>query len=198
LNATSVPLPDTLAGASVEIGGVKAPAYFASDGQINAVLPYGIPVGGELDVTVKRGEAMAFTRTVNTTAAAPGIFAYGNQLGVVVGYGPSGAENLADSSHPVTADQVIVAYATGLGDVNPAVKAGTLTPLNQLSRTLAAVTMTIGGVPARVDFAGLTPGSTGLYQINAVVPKGVTPGNRIPVVIKAAGQSSVPVYIAVR
>jgi uncharacterized protein (TIGR03437 family) len=191
-------LPNTLAGASVEINGINAPVFFASDGQVNAILPYGISVDRPSNVMVKRGDAWAVSRSVRITPAAPGIFAYGDQLGIVVGVSAGGAQALADSVHPVTAQQVIVAYATGLGEVSPAVKAGTQTPLSPLSRTVAPVTMTIGGVAARVDFAGLTPGSTGLYQINAVVPAGVTPGSRVPVVVKAADQSSAPVYISVR
>ena len=198
LSAPSVPLPETLAGASVEIGGVKAPIFFASDGQLNAIIPYGLPVDGVLDVTVMRGDAIAVARTVRMTAAAPGVFAYGEQRGIVVGFRADGAQTLAEPTAPVTAGQVIVAYATGLGEVNPPIQAGSQTPLSPLSRTVAPVTMTIGGIEAHIDFAGLTPGSTGLYQINAVVPVGVTPGDRVPVVIRAARRSSVPTYISVR
>ena len=198
LSAPSVPLPETLAGASVEIGGVKAPVYFASDGQVNAIVPYGLPVDRPLDITVQRGDAISVARSVSMTAAAPGVFAYGEQRGIVVGYRANGAQTLADASDPVAANQVIVAYATGLGEVSPAVRAGTQTPLSPLSRTVVPVTMTIGGIEGRIDFAGLTPGSTGLYQINATVPAGVTAGDRVPVVVQAAGQSSAPVYMSVR
>jgi uncharacterized protein (TIGR03437 family) len=37
------------------------------------------------------------------------------------------------------------------------------------------VTVTIGGVNAPVFFAGLIPGFTGLYQVNATVPTGIAP-----------------------
>jgi len=59
------------------------------------------------------------------------------------------------------------------------------------------VTATIGAVAASVQFAGLTPGFAGLYQVNAVVPPGVVAGNQVPLVLTAAGQSSAPVTIAV-
>jgi uncharacterized protein (TIGR03437 family) len=60
------------------------------------------------------------------------------------------------------------------------------------------VKVTIGGIDARVFFAGLTPGFTGLYQVNAYVPAGVTPGDNVPLVITQAGRSSPPVSISVR
>jgi uncharacterized protein (TIGR03437 family) len=37
-----------------------------------------------------------------------------------------------------------------------------------------------------------------LYQVNATVPAGVTPGDHVPVVVTAAGQQSSPVTISVR
>jgi len=53
-----------------------------------------------------------------------------------------------------------------------------------------AVTVTIGGVSEAAEFAGLAPGYPDLYQVNAVVPAGVQPGNSVPVVLTVAGQSS--------
>jgi uncharacterized protein (TIGR03437 family) len=105
---------------------------------------------------------------------------------------------VADSAHPVEAGEVIVIYCTGLGEVDPPVAAGTIAPLTQLSRTVNPVTVTIGGIPARVDFAGLTPGSVGLYQVNAVVPGGIASSDHAEVIISVAGQQSRPVTIAVK
>ena len=50
---------------------------------------------------------------------------------------------------------------------------------------------------AQVLFAGLTPGFTGLYQVNVIVPGGVTPADNVPVVISVAGQTSLPVTIGI-
>ena len=60
------------------------------------------------------------------------------------------------------------------------------------------VTLTIGGVPAQVFFAGVTPGFAGLYQVNATVPSGVTPGNAVPLVISQGSNTSQTVNIAVK
>ncbi len=58
--------------------------------------------------------------------------------------------------------------------------------------------VTIGGKGSTVVFSGLTPGLVGVYQINAVVPPGVTAGDQVPVVINISGQVSPAVTIAVK
>jgi uncharacterized protein (TIGR03437 family) len=60
------------------------------------------------------------------------------------------------------------------------------------------VTVTIGGQSVVPLFAGLTPGYSGLYQINVTVPQGITPGDQVPVSILAAGQTSSQVVTSVR
>ena len=60
------------------------------------------------------------------------------------------------------------------------------------------VTVSIGAVDAKVSFAGLLPGTIGVYQVKAVIPSGVSPGNNVPVVITVAGQQSQPATIAIR
>jgi uncharacterized protein (TIGR03437 family) len=37
----------------------------------------------------------------------------------------------------------------------------------------------IGGKAAGVEFAGLTPGLAGVYQVNAKVPSGLRPGRHV-------------------
>ena len=131
-------------------------------------------------------------------AAAPGIFSTdGQSQGIIEGFDGTNYK-LADASNPVTAGQTIVIYCTGLGEVSPSITAGNPTPLSPLSNTVNKVTVTIGGQDAPVAFSGLTPGQTGLYQVNAVVPAGVAPGSQVQVVMTAAGQQSAPVTIAVR
>ena len=44
----------------------------------------------------------------------------------------------------------------------------------------------------------LTPGFTGLYQINARVPAGVMAGGEVPLVIEQSGRQSPPVKLVVR
>ena len=62
--------------------------------------------------------------------------------------------------------------------------------LTQLSNTVNAVSVGIGGVSVTPLFSGLTPGFVGLYQINAVVPQGTASGTaQVQVVMPAASSN---------
>ena len=56
--------------------------------------------------------------------------------------------------------------------------------------------VTIGGQNAQVLFSGLAPTVVGLYQLNVVVPAGVS--GTAPVVINIGGASSKPSNIVVQ
>jgi uncharacterized protein (TIGR03437 family) len=49
-----------------------------------------------------------------------------------------------------------------------------------------------------VTFSGLAPGFIGEYQVNVLVPAGVTPGSAVPVVLTIGGVTSNTVTMAVQ
>jgi uncharacterized protein (TIGR03437 family) len=61
------------------------------------------------------------------------------------------------------------------------------------------VTVTIGGLPCQINYAGAAPGYvSGLLQINAKVPTGVTAGPNIPVQVtigKSSSQSAITLAV---
>ena len=93
-------------------------------------------------------------------------------------------------------DELLI-YAAGFGITNPQETDAAPATATPLLHTAGAATMTIGGQPALVDFAGLAPGFAGLYQINAAVPAGVH-GNALPVGLSVSGQAGPPVTMAVQ
>jgi len=195
--ASTLPLPMDLAGSSLIFAGQSAPLLFASDGQVNAIVPYGILVNTPQQVVVARSSALSVPQSVIFAAAAPGIFTVnssGSGQGIIVA---ADTNAIADANHPIKAGQAIVIYCTGLGEVTPAVPTGSPAPFTQLSHTVEPISVTIDGMAADVLFSGLTPGFVGFYQVNAMVPYGVTPGAQVPVTISGAGQQSKPVIIAV-
>jgi uncharacterized protein (TIGR03437 family) len=123
------------------------------------------------------------TQTFTLAPASPGIFTLdgsGAGDGVIVHTDNS----LVSAAQPAGAGEEVMIYATGLGATNPSFATGTAA--NQVNTTVLPVSMTIGGKAATVTYAGLTLGWVGLYQVNAIVPSGLT-GSQ-PVVI-AVGSS---------
>ncbi len=196
--AQSLPLPNRLSDAEVIIGGRSLPLNFASNGQINAQIPYDLPLNTEHQIVVRRGDTISVPEVVTVASAQPAIYTQdqsGRGPGVIV----KANNSVVTPANPVRSGEVIVIYCNGLGAVNPPVAAGRPAPLaGPLSNTVNPVTLSIGGRPATVSFAGLTPGIPGLYQINAVVPAGLPASDTTEVRITVAGQQSVPVTIAVR
>jgi len=195
--SSSLPLENSLAGTVVTVAGRALPLLFASDGQINAQIPYGIPVNTRHQLVVRRGSAVALPESITVAETQPAIFTK-NQSGRGQGVILDTSFRYAEPGNAVQAGDVIIIYCSGLGAVDPPVEAGTAAPGSPLSGVKNFVTLTIGGVEAQVFFGGLAPGFAGLYQVNAFVPGGVEPGDEAPVVLSSAGQSSAPVTMAVR
>jgi uncharacterized protein (TIGR03437 family) len=193
----TTPVPTSLSGAQVRLGDQLLPLFYARDNQINAQVPFGLPVNTKLQLVVTHGSTLSVPSDLSVAAAQPAVFST-NQQGTGQGAIVNGVTNvLADAGHPLHAGDVATIYCTGLGSVNPAVPEGVAASTTVLSRTTTPVTVTIGGKDAAVSFSGLAPGFVGLYQVNAVVPAGLS-SDAVPVVLTTSGQSSPPVTISVR
>ena len=195
--ASSLPLPKTLAGASLQVGGFEAPLFYSSGGQVNAQLPFELPPNSRPQLIVKGADFVTVPETITVATARPGIFTTtqdGKGQGVIMDVN----NRLADAANPAKASDVVVVYCTGLGATNPAVRSGETAPTSPLAKVTTPVTVTIGGQPATVQFAGLTPGFVGLYQVNVQIPSGINPGSSVPLVISQDGVPSNTVTLAIR
>jgi uncharacterized protein (TIGR03437 family) len=157
------------------------------------VLPYGISANTMQQVIVSRGASISVPQPIIIAPAAPGIFTTDGSQANAVDHN----NKVVDPGNPATAGDSIVVYCTGLGEVNPAVAAGQMTPATPPSPTVTPVSVTIGGVDTAVTFSGLMPGAVGIYQVQTTIPAGVSPGDHVPVVLSAAGQLSAPASIAI-
>ena len=196
----SLPLATQLGATQAILAGRQLPLQFAVDGQINAIIPYDVPANATQQLIVMNGPAISVPEPIVIALAQPAVFTKdlnGRGAGIVVAVKADRTQFVIDASHPISVGDIAVIYCAGLGAVTPAVPAGTAASLTTLSNTVNPVTVTIGGQNAPVGFAGLAPGFAGLYQVNATVPGGITPGNDVPLVITAAGQKSATVTIAV-
>ncbi|MBI2817237.1 MAG: hypothetical protein HYX72_09885 [Acidobacteria bacterium] len=184
--ASSLPLPTILGGATVRIGGIDAPLLFVSPYQLNLQVPYDVPLSNTT-VTIVLDGVESGPLPVIIGAASPGVFTLssdGNGAGIFL----HGSDfSLVTRTNPAKPGEVILIYVTGLGAVLPGVASGSVAPGDPPASAAASVSVQIGGLDAGTPaFAGLAPGFAGLYQINVSVPSGVTPGD-IPLVVTAAG-----------
>src|SRR5262245_54014917 len=187
--ADRVPLPRELAGVSVEINGVSAPLHVVSPGQINVQVPYETAPGQAAAVVFANGTGRP-PIPFSVASAAPGVFAYAGTSRAIAA-NQDGVLNSAAT--PESRGRALVFYVTGLGAMNPPVATGDAPPFDRLSRAVAPVTATVGGVNAQVDFAGLTPGYVGLGQVNLIIPDGAPTGDAVPVVIQGSKAATVSI-----
>src|SRR5262249_19764130 len=130
--------------------------------------------------------------TVNVAPVAPGIFQFGANRAVVQNEDYS--VNTADN--PAKTGSYVIAYLTGAGEVDNPVPTGMPASATILSRHKATVSVSIGGHPADMAFAGLTPSFVGLTQVNLQIPI-LAPGT-YPLVVTVNGIASNSALITVK
>ena len=179
--APSLPLPTTLGNVQVSVNGVFAPISYVSPTQINILVPYEIS-GGYATFQVSSGLGLSNAVTLYERDTAPGVFT-STTGGFAPGVGPAAALHADFSpvtqSDPARVGETLQLYVTGLGAVNPAVADGAAAAVKPLSLVVADIGVFVDGQPATVTFKGLAPGFAGLYQVNFVVPSGVTSGQLV-------------------
>jgi endo-1,4-beta-xylanase len=173
----------TAAAAQVMFGNYAAPILYAGPSQINAVVPFEVVPGQTVEVTVTNNGQSSTPVSIPVTQAVPAIFNIGGTQAAVLNQDLT----INGVNNPAPPGSVIVVYATGGGLLSAPVQDG------QLPTTLinvADTTLTVGGQPAAIEFAGLAPGFSGVLQINATLPAGITPGPSVPIILTISGTSS--------
>ena len=186
-----------VAGVSALIGGYPAPILYASQTQINTVVPY--EVSGQSAITVQTLNMLKPTLqwTVPSATSAPEIFT-ADATGLGGGAILNADSSLNSPSNPAVQGTPIQIFATGEGLTNPPGKTGSLATSEH--QPVLPVSVSIGGVQAQLVYEGSAPGEIqGLFQINAIVPNGITPGNAVPILLTVGqAQSQAGVTIAVQ
>jgi len=182
-------LSTELADTKVLFNGTPAPLFYTQDSQVNAQAPYEIAGAPTADVEVffqgeSRGKA-----TVVVAASAPGIFTLSAGAGRAVALNQDGSLN--SPIKPARQASIVTLYATGDGLTQPASTAGKPATA-PFPVPVLPVTLTVGGYPAQILFAGEAPGYAGLLQVNARLPGGFVPAGNVPVVLSVGAASSQP------
>ena len=181
-------LPTSLNGVRVTLDGHAMPLIYVGPNQINAQVPFEVAPGSR-GLVVDNGNGPSKSASVSVVAAAPAIF-----------FSPTPAVlknanySLVSGTNPAKAGDVLLVYATGMGQTSPALTTGGLVPAAELAYTIP-VTATIGGKAATVVYSIAAPGFAGLYQVAVTVPAGVA--GSLPLVLRegAAGSNAVSVAV---
>ena len=183
-------LPASLDQVSVSIDGKPAYVEYISATQINVLAPDDATTGNvQIQVTAAGQTSNSFT--AQKQPYAPAFFTFDNGKYVAAehsDYSLLGASGLIAgvTTTPAQPGEVVLLYGTGFGPTSPA------TPTDQLVTAEASlpansVQISIGGVAAAVQFAGLT--GSGLYQFNVTVPSSLPSGDA-PVLATIGGLST--------
>jgi uncharacterized protein (TIGR03437 family) len=187
--ASSLPFPTNLSGTSVLLGGVQAPLYYVSPGQINALAPFELTPGVPYQVLVTVGGAITTPDQFTVTPGSPGIAAFPNGSIIAVHLDNS----LVTDASPAKPGEIVVLYLAGLGSSQnqPPTGSGAPVPPTEPNNP---VTLELGGKAIPTLFVGLTPGAVGLYQINFTVPADTPDGNPQLTVSQAGTSSNVTIF----
>jgi uncharacterized protein (TIGR03437 family) len=185
--------PPVLGGVCVTLNNQPMPLLMTSADQINAQIPTDLTPGRyPLVVRSLDRKVAAIGQTVQVTRYAPAIFTDPETQEVLL-FRQDGSRVTRDA--PARRDERLMMFATGLGATTGArIAPGQPSPASPLAETDPAEVF-FGDSRYRqaeviVDWAGLTPGFIGLYQINLRVPGDHMRGERLPVLLRIGGAES--------
>jgi uncharacterized protein (TIGR03437 family) len=190
------PLTTSLGGTSVTIGGYAAPLLYVSATQINCQVPFEVPAGSPADVIVTNAGQTSNTVGVTVGDYAVGVFTYTRTSSAVDPVVTHANYQLVTPANPALPNEALIVYATGIGKLTDRPSTGALASSSPLATAWDEPTVTVGGSPAQVLFAGLAPDFVGLAQLNIQLPANVPAGN-LAMRIESPGDSSPSVNLAV-
>ena len=168
-------MPTQLDGVSVSVNGKAAYVSYISPTQVNILTPpEAISGTAAVRVTVKSAASAVFN--VQGQTASPAFFVYGGSYAAATHangslIGPSAL--YPGATTPAKPGETVVLYGNGFGNSSVPVVAGASTQSGNLT---PLPVITIGGIAAAVQFAGLVfPGE---YQFNVVVPSNTPDGDQ--------------------
>jgi uncharacterized protein (TIGR03437 family) len=186
-NSQSTTLPDFLADVRVYVDNLTSPLIYVGPTQINFVVPDNL-LAGNVPVRVVRQGVTGPEVTIALTDAAPRLFATEGGYAIA----QHGADyTVVTPDAPARPGEVIVLYATGLGRTAPQPATFEIPQYPGLLVSHLQLFLDGSEVSAgRIFYAGLTPGSAGVYQVNLVLPDQM--GSNPEIRVTVAGQESTP------
>jgi uncharacterized protein (TIGR03437 family) len=195
--ATTNKIESSLGGTQVMVNGSAAPLLYARQDEVATVIPDA--VAGQTSITLQvqfQGQSTP-TMNVPVAAIAPGLFTIdgsGRGQGAILNQD----ESVNSMANPAARGSIVALFGTGGGATDPqlAEDAIATAPYPKLTNS---VTVTIGGQPADIEYAGAAPDLAAVFVISARIPKSIQPGYKVPVVVNIGGiKTQAGVWLAVQ
>jgi uncharacterized protein (TIGR03437 family) len=206
-SATTVPLPTTLAGTTVQIKDSAgrerlAPLFFVAANQINYLLPAG-SAPGPATVTIISGEGQISVGEININHVAPGLFsADSSGRGVAAGFVLRVLANNTQRIEPLArfdaTQRVFVPVPIDLGAATDQVFLVLYGTGWRGRSDLSGVNCTIGGTSGAVSFAGAQGTLLGLDQLNVLLPRSLAGRGEVEIGLTVDGKQANSVKVQIR
>ena len=170
--------------ATVNIGGFVATLYYISPTQINFLIPPNL-LPGTFNFVIVTDSLQGPTIPIQLASTAPALFQLDQQNIIAT----SATGSLITPTASAQPGDVVVLYATGLGQTIPPVGYGETPSSAAPLAMLSDFQVLLDGNPVdpgNIAYAGIAPGFSGLYQINLFLPTATGSNPEIRIAIGAA------------
>jgi uncharacterized protein (TIGR03437 family) len=208
---TGTTLAPSINGVSVTFNGITAPIVTVSPTGANPYVSAQVPfevlgsgqTSGSVPAVINVNGSLSPAAQASIVPSAPGIFtipATGQGNAILVYTNPAtnapaiaapSSTSLGYATAPIPRGTNGFFYVTGLGAMTPQVPdgSGACPAASGICNANATPAVTVGGVPAKVAFAGQAPGYPGVFQVNITVPLNAPTGNSVALVVTSADGS---------
>ena len=192
------PLPMGINGTafSFDSSSLSLPARFnyVSPTQLNIQVPWELFGQTSAIVKVMVNYTYGAEYTLALAQFSPGIFVIDSATQAAAALNQN--NSIVTPGNPAPPGSVVQLFLNGLGPVDHTPADGGPAPSSPLAQTTTQPTITVGGKNATVKFSGLAPNYASLYQVNFVVPQGVT--GLQPITCSIGGLTSKTAYLSVQ
>ena len=207
MGAESLPLPTTLAGTTVRVkdsAGVErlAPLFYVAPLQVNYLIPVGTATG-TATVTITNSVGKVSAGTAEIIGVAPGLFTAnqdgtGAPAGFAIRVKPNGDQSRAPLSRLDSATGRQVPALLDLGPEGEVIILELYGTGIRGRSAQSAVSASIGGVAAGIEYADKQPGFFGLDQVNLRVPRSLIGRGEVDLVLTVEGKPANTVKLQIK
>jgi uncharacterized protein (TIGR03437 family) len=188
-------MPTALNGTQILVDGIAAPVSYVSPTQVNFQTPANVSLGpGAVQVVTPSGTTPPLAALIDDAHPAFYPNTWNGRNWVKAQHGDYTSIGPADVATAAKPNETVILWGSGFGPTMPPLRPGYLPTAPAPLADAAGLTVTVGGQPAIVQYAGVTV--AGVYQINVTLPN--LPDGDYAIAATASGRATTStVYIPI-